>query len=100
MSNMKLTSVIITIALATTAAQAAPKKLQPQANVDHIQTVCKTIVKDSNGKVIGQRVTSDGADGVVASASYATAKRSAAAFGDLLEPEYPVYPFISTDYEK
>lgn len=65
MHKMKLVSAMIVTALVSTTVLAAPKRPQPAAPIDNIQTVCKTTVKDTTGNVIGQRTVTDQVSGVV-----------------------------------
>lgn len=64
MSSKNILSVMTASALLTGAAVAAPK---PPA-IDSVETVCHVMVRDANGKVIGERTVKDQANGVVSEA--------------------------------
>jgi hypothetical protein len=69
MRKINLLLTLAAIVLVMSAAQAAPKRPKPSAPVDHIQTVCKTSIHDTNGKLIGQRVTTVESKGLIARVS-------------------------------
>ena len=66
MSKVLLGTAITATAILMGAAQATPKPATTApAEIDHVHTICKVTVKDSNGKLVGQRITEDDAHGVV-----------------------------------
>ena len=79
MKAIKQAAALSATALLLTHAQAAPKPAIPPAPVDKIHTVCKTTVKDSNGKLVGQRSTSDDSRGIVARVRTITTRAAASA---------------------